>query len=450
MEKRVGRLLLMTMILSSAASWARADDWPQWLGPRRDSVWRESGTLDRFPAGGPNVLWRSPIGAGYSGPAVVANRVYVTDRVIQEGAQNPGNPFVRASIPGVERVLCLNAADGSVVWKDQYPCPYTISYAAGPRATPAVADGKVYTVGAQGDLRCLDAQNGKLLWSAKLGAPDGSAAPMWGFAGSPLVDGNKLICMADGKDAVAIAFDKNDGRVLWKALHAKEPGYSSPIICQAGGVRQLIVWYPDALASLNPETGETYWREPFEIKVGLDIATPRCAGDLLLVSAFYDGSLMMRLDHDKPAATKLWQRKGKNEQHSNVLQALMCTPFIRDGYVYGVSSYGQLRCVKADTGDPVWETFAATSGDAGPVRWSNAFLIANQDRFFIPNEHGELIIAKLRPKGYEELSRAHLIEPTNHDAQRAVVWSHPALANRCIYLRNDKEIACVSLAADAR
>src|SRR5262249_51177088 len=118
--------------------------------------------------------------------------------------------------------------------------------------------------------------------------------------------------------------------------------------------------------------------------------------------------------------------------------------FLEDGYIYGVCSYGQLRCLKAETGERLWETFAATDGE--PVRWANAFIIKNGDVFFIPNEKGDLIIAKLSPKGYEELGRTHLLEPDNHNCGRWVVWSHPAFANRCCYARNDKEIICVSLA----
>jgi outer membrane protein assembly factor BamB len=123
----------------------------------------------------------------------------------------------------------------------------------------------------------------------------------------------------------------------------------------------------------------------------------------------------------------------------------MCTPFLEDGYIYGVCSYGQLRCLKMETGERVWETLqATTSGE--PVRWANAFIVKNGDRFFLFNEKGDLIIAKLSPRGYEEISRAHLLEPTNKDCGRPVVWSHPAFANRHVYARNDKEIICVDLA----
>src|SRR5262249_39298853 len=150
------------------------------------------------------------------------------DRVLQPGASNPQNPFDRNRIPGLERLLCLRESDGSIVWKDEYPCSYSVSYAAGPRATPVVNDGKVYTLGAEGDVRCYGAASGKIVWAKRLGS-EGTETPMWGYSGSPLVDGNKLICTGT-KDAVAIAFDKNTGEVLWKALAGKEPGYCPPMI----------------------------------------------------------------------------------------------------------------------------------------------------------------------------------------------------------------------------
>ena len=136
-----------------------ADDWPQWLGPNRDAVWRESGIVEKFPTNGPPVSWRAPIGGGYAGPSVANGRVYVADRQLTQGTSNPSDPFDRNLIRGVERVLCLDEADGHVLWKYEYECPYTISYPAGPRVTPMVSEGKLYTLGAEGQLFCLDADS---------------------------------------------------------------------------------------------------------------------------------------------------------------------------------------------------------------------------------------------------------------------------------------------------
>src|SRR5690348_8510730 len=150
------------------AGLAFADDWPQWLGPQRDSVWRETGIIEKFPAAGPPVRWRAQIGAGYSGPIVAQGRVYLTERRLAQDASNPADPFQRGSIRGGERVLCFNEADGQLLWKQEYDCPYTVSYPAGPRVAPLVNDGKVYSLGAEGNLLCLDAASGKILWSREL------------------------------------------------------------------------------------------------------------------------------------------------------------------------------------------------------------------------------------------------------------------------------------------
>src|SRR4051794_22844210 len=135
---------------------APADDWPQWLGPERDGIWREQGILAKFPQGGPKVLWRTPIGGGYAGPAISGGKVYITDRVLAPGASNPNDPFQKTATSGQERVLCLDEGSGKIVWQHSYDCVYRISYPCGPRTTPVVHDGKVYTLGAMGDLLCLD------------------------------------------------------------------------------------------------------------------------------------------------------------------------------------------------------------------------------------------------------------------------------------------------------
>jgi outer membrane protein assembly factor BamB len=208
----------------------------------------------------------------------------------------------------------------------------------------------------------------------------------------------------------------------------------------------LIVWHPESLNSLDPETGQVYWSAPFTVRSGLTIATPRKLGDRLFVTSFYNGSLMVRLEASQPKAREIWRGRVNNEYTNDGLHGLMCTPFLEDGYIYGVCSYGQFRCLNADTGAQLWETFAPTCGQR--MRWGNAFIVKQGPRFFLFNEKGDLIVARLSPQGYDEICRTHLLEPTNTSAGRDVVWSHPAFANRCIYARNDKQIICASLASE--
>ena len=349
----------------------RADDWPQWLGPQRDSVWPESGILTSFPTNGPPVLWRAAIGSGYSGPAVAQGRVYLLDHQFAKASDKPTNAMQRGDIPGVERILCLNADDGKLLWRHEYDCPYTVSYPAGPRTTPVVSDGKVFSLGAEGNLFCLDAATGSVVWSRDFKADYKIKTPTWGFAGNPLLDGDRLICLAAGSNSTVVALDKNTGREIWRALTAQEPGYCSPVIFQAGGVRQLIVWHPESLNSLDPDTGKVYWslKSSEPVRAGMTIATPRQLDDLLFLTCFYNGSWMLRLDPSKPAAATVWQSKRVSEQNTDALNSTLSTPFLQDGYIYGVCSYGQLRCLNAATGERVWETLAppppTASGCAG-------------------------------------------------------------------------------------
>jgi outer membrane protein assembly factor BamB len=449
-------LLILGLILIVVMP-ARADDWPQWLGPQRDGVWRETGILEKFPPGGPKVRWRYPIGAGYSGPAVADGRVYITDLSIGGDAPLPADPFdhqIRTN--GKERILCLDEAKGTLLWKYEYDCPYTIDYPAGPRTTPAVTKDKVYAVGGMGDLVCVDIKTGAKIWHRNFVKEYDTDPPRWGFAGHPLVDGNRVICLVGGTDSVAVAFDKDTGKEIWRALSANEPGYAPPMIYEIGGKRQLILWHPQAVNSLDPETGKVYWSIPYGgatnktsgIKAGMTIPTPRQSGDNLFFTNFYDGALMLKTA-GTAQPTVVWRAMGRSEnaQDTEALHAVMSTPILKGGYIYGVCSYGQLRCLKADTGERVWETLKYTTNQL--ERWGNAFMVEQADRVILFNEQGELIIAKFTPKGEEEICRAKILEPLNTMAQpkgRRVIWSHPAFANRSVYARNDREIICVSMA----
>jgi outer membrane protein assembly factor BamB len=178
-------LCRLVLTLSVIAGSARADDYPQWLGPNRDGVWREQGVLESFPEGEPKVRWRVPVAGGYSGPAVAAGKVVVTDFVMKPGQSRPNDPFAKVSLPGTERILCLDESTGNRLWKVEYDAPYALSYAAGPRCTPTidVAAGRVYTLGAEGHLYCIGLDDGQVIWNKKL---EGDT-PVWGFAGHPVI-----------------------------------------------------------------------------------------------------------------------------------------------------------------------------------------------------------------------------------------------------------------------
>ena len=210
------RSALLVLLTLTAA---RGDDWPQWAGPQRDGVWRETGIVDKFPAGGPKVEWRNAtVGAGYAGPAVANGKVFVPGWVMTPG-EKLGGPFSRDQVKGTELVTALDAKTGAKLWQHSYPVAYSISYAAGPRCTPTVDGDRVYALGAMGHLFCLDAASGKPVWAKDFVADYEAKVPVWGFAAHPLVDGDKLICLAGGSDGrLVVALDKLTGKQLWAAL----------------------------------------------------------------------------------------------------------------------------------------------------------------------------------------------------------------------------------------
>ncbi len=419
-----------------------ADDWPQFLGPKRDGIWRENGILEKFPDGGPKKIWTAKLGGGYAGAAIANGKVFVAD-------------FQKSNDSSVERVVCFDAKSGAELWATVYPVAYKIpgGYSSGPRCTPLVDGEFVYTVGAMGDLTCLTAKEGKMVWRKDYVKDYSAKVPIWGFASHPLIDGDKLICVTGGKDAkLVIAFDKLTGQELWHSQElAADCGYAAVMIYEFSKVRTAVIWHQNAVVGLDPDTGKRLWKYDFPVRFALTAPTPRLYGtDKLFVTAFYDGPVMLKIVDNKP--TVEWKGKSASEQADKTdgLHSIMPTPFIKDGHIYGVCSYGELRCLKADTGERVWSTRKPTVGTATeegkPTRWGNAFLVQHDDRFFLFNEKGELVIAKLTPKGYEEIDRAPILTPTNKDAGRKVVWVYPAFAGKKMYVRNDEELVCVDLA----
>jgi outer membrane protein assembly factor BamB len=419
----------------------RADDWPQWLGPQRDSVWRETGIVEQFPVGGPVVKWRAPIAGGYAGPAVVDGRVYVTD-YSTSGDRTP-DPNSRSKLQGQERVWCFSAADGRVLWKHEYACVYEISFPAGPRATPTVDGDRVYTLGAQGDLFCLKTEDGSVVWSRNFQRDYQATTPLWGYCGHPLVDGDRLFCVVGGAGSIAVAFDKQTGKELWRALTAKEQAYCPPTMIEAGGKRQLVIWHAEAINGLDPQTGQVYWSVPLDANYAMGIATPRQSGQYLFAGGIVNKSALLQLGAEQPTAEVVWRgARGKG------IGPVMVTPFLEGDYLYGVDGKGELRCVALATGEQLWTTYGATTKSGRPEHSACAFLVKNGDRFFLASETGDLIIARLTPEKYAEIGRVKIIEPTGVAFGRSVWWSHPAFANRCLFARNDQELICLSLASD--
>jgi len=421
------KVFFLTLIFISPF-FGNSQDWPDWRGVNRDGVWTETGIVEKFDSKSLGAKWSVPVGSGYSGPTVSNGKVYLAD-LIKEPSQTEG-------------VLCFDEKTGKKIWEFRYPCEYVgVGYPAGPRASVVINNGKAYSLGTMGNLYCFDAANGAVIWQKDLNIEYEIRMPTWGISATPLVTGDNIILQISGsKNACVIALDKNTGKEIWRNLE-DIAAYSAPIIIEKNGKKVVVVWTEDSLAGLNPETGEIYWRFPGKTGSGMSIATPVLYNDHIFVSAFYSGSLLVKLGNNYTSATKVWQRSGESERKTDALHCVMNTPVIIDDFIYGVDSYGELRCLEFATGDRVWEDLTAVKKD----RWANIHFVQNGDKTWMFNEQGELIISELTPKGFKEISRAKIIEPIKEQLPRGVTWSHPAFANKHVFIRNDRELVCIDL-----
>ncbi|MHC4230074.1 MAG: PQQ-binding-like beta-propeller repeat protein [Planctomycetota bacterium] len=421
-------LVLAAIVVSVMAIPVLGADWPQWRGPNRDGVWSENGIVELFDQPELTIRWSAKIGSGYSGPTAADRRVYVTDR-ITEPTQ-------------LERVHCFDAMTGNKLWSREYKCDYEkVAKRDGPRAAVAVDNGRAYSLGTMGDMHCFDAVTGRILWKKDLMTEYRISLPFWGIAAAPLIEDNLVVVHVGGKGACLIAFDKVTGQPRWQALEDKA-SYSAPIIIEQAGKRVLVCLTGKRIVGLNPRTGKLYWQHPFEpVKMVHHISSPVFENSCLFVSSFFDGSLLLKVDPDKLAVEELWHRRGPSERKTDALHCCISTPVLDRDYIYGVDAYGQLRCLDLHTGERIWESLDAVPSD----RWATIHFVRHKDKMWMFNERGELIISKLSPKGFREISRAKLIEPTKGQLERGVCWAHPAFAYKHVYARNDNEIVCADL-----
>ena len=307
--RRIPAIVLTAACLLPTA--ARAADWPQWRGPARDGVWKETGIVEKFAGPEIKVKWRAPVSNGYSAPIVANGRVLVTDLVKEPKSQ--------------ERVLCFREADGKPLWTRAYDCNYgTIQVPNGPRACVAVSEGKVYSLGATGQLYCLNAADGKVVWHHDCQTEYKIRMPDWGISAAPLVEGNNVVVMIGGEgNACLVAFNKKTGKEQWRSLEDRA-SYSPPVMVNQAGKRVLVAWTGDRVVGLNPKDGKPYWSYPFECKQNVDpCMAPEIAGDKLFVSAVYEGALMLRLKTDSLGVEKVWE---KNAQSPRNPRSTPCSP----------------------------------------------------------------------------------------------------------------------------
>jgi outer membrane protein assembly factor BamB len=303
-----------------------------------------------------------------------------------------------------------------------------------------IDEGRVYTLGSEGHLFCLNAADGAVVWSKVLPNAYNTKTPLWGYAGHPLIDGSKLITLAGGEGSHVVALDKTTGEEIWRFGTSKEQGYSPPTIITAGGVRQLILLRPDAVTSINPDDATEYWSVPYEATSGSIIMSPVVCNGHLYAAGYNLRSLLLKLDPDKPAATEVWRNQARS-----AISPVNVQPTVDGNVIYGCDQKGPLMALEIPSGKRLWQSMGPFEGER-PQGAETAFIVRQADRYWLFNDQGELIIARISTSGYEEIDRAKVIEPTNVANGREVVWSMPAFANRHAYIRNDRELVCVDLA----
>ncbi len=408
----------------SASAGALAFDWPQWRGPSRDAIWVDPDLAKPAPPGGFTVLWHAPVGFGFSSPIVSHGRVYVTEsQLFKTNAQ--------------ERVRCLDARNGHDLWDHSYGVDYAEwaldpKNSFGPRPTPLAANGRVFALGARGHLWCLDATNGAVLWRRSL--PNKSKDST--FTPSPLLEGSLLILALDGAPdgPCVVALDATSGAEVWKAGD-ETMTFSSPLVIEAAGRRQLIVWTTKSVWALDPANGAVLWRERHPGGTTYPVAAPVLQRDLLLVNG-----VAFRLGSDQAGATLVWPDRAIP---SRQLVSETSTPAVRGDHLYTCNLAGELVCAELGSGRIIWTTNAVT----GTRNGGSAHITMTSGDDLILNEQGELIRARLAPAGYEERSRAPLLRPTTPFGAARMSWVPPAFAHGCIFARNDEELVCASLVA---
>ena len=400
-----------TLWVSAADNGSSAESqWPQFLGPDRNVIARETGLMDAFPAGGPKQVWRVPGGIGMSGLVVSRDRVLTT---VQQA--------------GRETLIALEAATGKKVWQTPFATAYENAMGAGTRATPTIAGERVFVFSGDGQLTAFNWADARIAWSQNVLSELGGRQADYGMSCSPLVVGKLVIVTPGAPQAAVAAFDVTTGKKVWGA-GSDIVGYSSPALLDVGGRRQLVAYTGSAVIGLVPETGAILWRYPYETDFGCNTATPVAVnGNVYVSSGENHGGVMLRLvpNGERFDVAEAWSSQGTR----SVLRAEWQTPIVVDGRLYGFDNVGaagpvtHLTCIDGMTGERVWQKLRFGKGNA----------ILAEGKLWISMFTGELIVVRATPKEFEELARADIGIATRQA---------PTLAGGRLYLRDNENIAC--------
>ncbi|HEY3174271.1 MAG TPA: PQQ-binding-like beta-propeller repeat protein [Candidatus Polarisedimenticolia bacterium] len=399
-------ILAALAILALSGTGAAAGDWPQYRGPSRDGISTETGILKAWPDAGPKVLWRAPLGDGYSGISVVGGRGYTMF------SRDDG-----------EFVASFNVADGKEVWRLRVDRKREDDMGDGPRSTPTVDGDLVYALGARAVLVAVKAASGEKLWEKDLKGAFGARVPQWGVSTSPLVENGLLVIdVGGGSDKSLVALDKMTGETKWTS-YTDRPGYSAPLAVDIHGVRQILSFAGSSLVSVGAADGTILWSVPWKTSYDVNAAMPVfVAPDRVFISSSYDtgGALyQVKKTGDKFEAVEVWKsRIMKNHFNSSIYQG---------GYLYGFDD-ATLRCIDAATGEEKWSQRGFAKGS----------LLLADGHLIIFSESGLVALAEATPAGYREKGRAQILEGRT--------WTMPTLASGKLYLRNRTEMVALDFA----
>lgn len=406
MRALAAKLVLIALPMAGTLA---AHDWPQYLGPGRDGVYSGPALADAWPAAGPRVVWRKAVGQGFSGPVVTGDTLILFHRVDDR-----------------EVVEALDAGTGATRWQYGYPTRYRddFGFDEGPRAVPVVAGGIVYTFGAEGQLQAVDVKTGTRLWSEDTATRFGVSKNFFGAAGSPLVEGGRVIANVGGAKAGIVAFDARSGKVLWQST-SDGASYSSGVSASIGGAPAAIFFTRAGLVGLNPSSGAVLFQQPWRSRsaASVNAATPLIVGDQLFVSAEYGpGASVFKMAPS--GLTAVWASDESLSTH-------YATAVHRDGVLYGYHGRQELgpslRAVDLATGRVRW---SVDQFRAGSITLAGSRLV-------IVREGGELILADAAADAFRPRLRAQILPAT--------IRAFPALANGRLYVRNEQTLICLDL-----
>jgi outer membrane protein assembly factor BamB len=402
-------------VLLLIASPTLAGDWPQFLGPQRNGTSDETGLIDAFPETGPEIVWSVDGGVGMSGIAVV-----------------DGTACTLIQRDGEQIVVALDAANGDTKWETPVAPLYENSMGDGPRATPTIAGGRAFVFTGEGILAALDMQSGDLLWSHDAPGDFGGQPADYGMACSPLIVDDLVVVTVGAPQATLAAYHQESGDLAWTYVADSAAGYSSPSLLKVSDVEQVVVFAGSSACGVSA-AGDELWSYPFVTDYDCNIATPLLVdGRVFISSGENHGSALLAVPGTAGGdVQEAWTSFGVDSVLRNEWQ----TSILIDGHLYGFDNIGSagpvtnLACVNAATGEQVWLE----------RRFGKGNLIAADGKLWMTNMDGELIIARVTPEGYEELSRSLAMGSTRQA---------PALSDGRLFVRDDAVIMCIDVRAE--